>query len=440
MMKKQMLTKTKLVGGLLSIGMAFSSMHSMAATELLDRVVVRVNESVVLQSEINSMVAEFKAKAEKEGQALPRDKVLETQVTERLIRKKLQLALADRMGLRISDAQIDQAIKNIAADEKMSVAEFRVQLASEGVEYQTFREQIREDMTLGDVTRLHVRNRINVTPQEIDNLAKLMEEQGKANMEINFGHIMVAVNREASKAEIEKEKARADKIFARLEGGADFKRTALSTSQGPKALDGGDWGWMNINEAPTLIAEQIKDAEKGALVGPFRSGAGFHIVKVFDIRGVQTATVDEVRSRHILVKPSIILSEQKAKQMLTEFVAQLREDDNEFAALAKEYSEDPGSASRGGDLGWSNPDIYVPAFKNVLANLKPNQISEPFRSTHGWHIVQLLERRTLDATADRWRERAYQLLANRKYNEESARWLQELRQDAYIEVLNSDEG
>ena len=438
-MMKLTLPKQRFSGFLLSVGIVLSSTQAMAKTELLDRVAVRVNESVVLQSEIDDMVSEVKAKAAHEGQELPRDQVLQTQVTDSLIRKKLQLELAERMGLRISDTQVDQALENMAAEENMSLAEMRVQLASEGLEYQAFREKIREDMTLGDVTRLHVRNRINVTPQEIDNLAKLMEEQGKANMEVNFGHIMLAVSRDASKKEIEKEKSRAEKIFTRLKEGADFKRTALATSQGPKALNGGEWGWMNINEAPTLIAEQIKDAEKGALVGPFRSGAGFHIVKVLDIRGVQTATVDEVRSRHILIKPSIILSEQKAKAMLTEFAAQLREDDSQFAALAKEYSEDPGSASRGGDLGWSNPDVYVPAFKSALAKLQLNQISEPFRSSHGWHIVQLQERRTLDATADRWRERAYQLLANRKFNEASSRWLQELRENAYIEVLDSEE-
>jgi peptidyl-prolyl cis-trans isomerase SurA len=196
-------------------------------------------------------------------------------------------------------------------------------------------------------------------------------------------------------------------------------------------------GWLNINAMPTLFAEAVQNKEVDSLVGPIRSGAGFHILKIVDTRGIEKVTVQEVNSRHILVKPSIILSEDKVKDMLAGFKEDVIAGEAEFEELAKEYSEDPGSALRGGDLGWSNPDNYVPAFKDALANLEPGEFSEPVRSVHGWHLIQLIERRVDDATDKRKEEKAYQLIFNRKFAEETENWLREMRDAAYIEVIES---
>lgn len=409
---------------------------SVAEPQLLDRVVVRVNEGVVLESDVQKMMDDFKRRATQADQALPRELVLRTQVTERLINRQLQLSMAKRMGLKISDAQLDQTIANIARQEKITVEQLRQDIEKSGISFQDYRTQIREEITIGDVTRIAVRNRIQVSPQEISALSKMLQEESYSKREIHFGHIMVLADGNASKKEIEDASKRIHKIRELLDNGADFRRQATSSSQGPKALEGGDWGWMNPNEAPTIFADPLIKAKDGDLVGPIRSKMGFHILKVFDSRGVEVVEQKEMLSRHILLQPSIILSETKAKTMLERFVQQLRKDDSGFAKLAKEYSDDPGSGSQGGDLGWSNPDMYVPEFSATLKAMQPGEISDPFRTTHGWHIVQLQEVRTQDATEEHWQNRAYQIITNRKFTEESYLWLKEMRDRAYIELLD----
>ncbi|MEC9125522.1 MAG: peptidylprolyl isomerase, partial [Pseudomonadota bacterium] len=198
-----------------------------------------------------------------------------------------------------------------------------------------------------------------------------------------------------------------------------------------------DMGWLNINAMPTLFAEAIQNKEKDTLVGPIRSGAGFHILKVLDTRGIEKVTVEEFKSRHILVKPSIILSEDKAKAMLNRFKEEVKNGDADFAELAKEHSEDPGSALRGGELGWSDPSVYVPEFKDALAQLEPGEFSDPVRTVHGWHLIQLIDRRIDDATDKRKEDKAYQLIFNRKFAEETENWLREMRDAAYVEVVES---
>ncbi|MCM2681293.1 peptidylprolyl isomerase SurA [Echinimonas agarilytica] len=433
-MKKTLVTI--LAGYVLALS---SSIPAMAAPELMDRVVVRVNNAVVLESEVDRMLEDVKQRALMAGQSLPRDLVLRTQITERLINRQLQMSTAERMGLRISDAQLDQTIANIARQDNMTVEQMRATIERGGMSFQQYREDLREELVIGDVTRIAVRNRINVSPQEIDALADMLQEQSETNREINFGHIMVSVDAEASKQEIEDAQKRIDKILDLLQEGADFRRQATASSQGPKALEGGDWGWMNINEAPTIFSEPLQTAEVGELIGPIRSPVGFHILTVFEERGAEVVESLEVNARHILLQPSIILSETKAKSMLTEFSKQLQADDSKFAELAEEYSEDPGSAAQGGDLGWGNPDMYVPEFSTMLKTMEIGAVSEPFRTSHGWHIVQLLDKRTQDATKDRWRDQAYQMITNRKFNEESALWLAEMRETAYIDVLDEEQ-
>lgn len=407
-----------------------------AAPKLLDQVAVRVNESVILQSEIDAMMQDIKQKALADGQSLPRDKVLRTQVIDRLITRKLELQLADRMGIKISDTELDSAIERIAQKHDQTVAELRQQIESQGQSYEQYRNEVREDIRIRDVTQVNVRNRINIGKQEVNNLVKLLKQQGEKDMEVHFGHIMIDVPGDADKDQIAKAKERAEKVVKLLKDGADFKKTAVAASAGPKALEGGDWGFMNINEMPTVIADMVKDAKPGDLVGPVQSPLGFHIVKVFEKRGQKQFKQQEVHARHILLKPSVILSESRAKKMLSEWADEIRQDDSKFAELAKENSDDPGSASQGGDLGWANPDIYAPAFKNTLADMKPGEVSEPFRSQFGWHIIELLGRRTTDVTEQRLQERAYQLIGNRRFNEESERWLRQMREGAYIQIIN----
>jgi peptidyl-prolyl cis-trans isomerase SurA len=411
------------------------SFSNIAAEKEIDRIAAIVDNSVVLQSDVDDVVSRVKRNAEAQGQTLPSDQALRTQALERLILTSLQLQLAERMGLQISDAQLDDTIRNIAQGENLSIEAFRRQVEAEEGDYQRFREKLREEIITNEVVRGSVQRRIYISPQEVDSLLKLMEEQGAVSEEYNLGHILIAIPSQATPDDISAAKERADKVMELLENGSDFKRIAIASSSGGKALEGGELGFMNINEMPTLFSESIRDKKKGDLIGPMRSGAGFHILTIFDIRGENVAEIQEIKSRHILIKPSIILSEERARNTLQEFATKIRADEADFAELAKAHSEDPGSKMNGGDLGWSEPQIFVPAFRDTLLRLEPNEISEPFRTEHGWHIAQVLDKRVVDATADKKRDQVYRMIYNRRFNEESANFLKEIRDEAFIDVL-----
>lgn len=413
-----------------------TSISAVAAEREIDRVAAIVDNSVVLESDIVDIVERVKRNAAAQGQTLPSDAALRTQATERLISTNLQLQMAQRMGMQISDSQLDDTIRNIAAGEKLSLEAFRQQVVAEEGNYERFRERLREEMITNEVVRANVQRRIYISPQEVDSLIKLMEEQGASNEQYNLGHILIAIPAQAGTDDVNQAKERADKVMELLRSGSDFKRIAIASSSGAKALEGGDLGWMNINEMPSLFSEAIRGRKKSDIIGPLRSGAGFHILSIFDIRGDNVADIKEVRSRHILLKPSIILSEERARTMLAEFAAKLRQDDSDFAELAKQHSEDPGSKLNGGELGWAEADIFVPAFRDTLNRLEINEISEPFRTEHGWHIAQVMEKRTVDATADKKREQVYRMIFNRRYGEEATNFLRELREEAHIEVMS----
>ncbi len=408
------------------------------ARQLLDKVAVIVDQGVVLQSEIDELVESVKANAVANGQALPSERALRTQAIERLILENLQSQMAERMGIQISDPQLDQTIQNIAERQGIDMAQFRNELRNQGIGYEVYREQIRKELITGEVRRANVRRRIYITQQEVDTLIKVLNEQGEQQAEYQLGHILIGVPSGASEAEVAASRERAEKVLELLNNGSDFAKIAIASSSGAKALEGGDMGWMNINSMPTLFAEAVADKRKDQIIGPIRSGAGFHILKIADTRGVEIVEVEEVKARHILIKPSIILSDSKAQSMLSEFKTQLANGEADFAELAKEYSEDPGSALKGGELGWADPNIYVPEFKDTLASMSINEYSEPVRTQHGWHLIQLLDKRVDDATEKRKEDRAYQLIYNRKFQEETDAWLREMRGQAYIDVLDEN--
>ncbi len=424
-----------LKASLLSVTVVFSMLAN-AVEQSLDKVSVIVDQGVILESEISELVNGVKQGAVAEGQALPSDRALRTQAIERLILKSLQMQMAERMGIQISDPQLEQTIGNIAQRDNISIDELRKRVKQDGLTYEVYREKVREELITGEVTRANVRRRVYITPQEIDTLVSLINQQGAEQAEYRLGHILIALPSGATEEQITKSRDTAEKVLELLNSGSDFTKIAIASSSGPKALEGGDMGWMNVNSMPTLFAEALAGKKKDDLIGPLRSGAGFHVLKILDSRGIDIVEVEEVNARHILVKPSIILSDQKAEKMLQDFRTKLMEGEEDFAKLAKQYSEDPGSALKGGVLGWNDPSIYVPEFKDALSTLKKDEYSQPIRTVHGWHLIQLIERRIDDATEKRKEDRAYQLLFNRKFNEETDTWLREMREGAYIELLD----
>lgn len=416
--------------------LTFLSVTTSAQQVSLDKVAVIVDQGVVLESEIEDLVSMVKRNAIANNQNLPSDKALRTQAIERLILSNLQLQMAGRMGIQISDPQLDQTISNMAQQNGMTVEKLRENISSDGISFEVYREDVRKELITGEVVRANVRRRIYITPQEIANLVKLIDEQGAEQAEYNLGHILIGFPSQPTDEDVAAAKERAAKVLELLNNGSNFEKIAIASSSGAKALDGGDMGWLNINSMPTLFAEAVVNKPKDELVGPIRSGAGFHILKVKDLRGIETVEVNEVNSRHILIKPSVILSEEKARQTLLDFKNQILAGEADFAELAKEHSEDPGSALRGGELGWSDPEIFVVAFKNELARLSKGEMGEPFRSTHGWHLVEVIDKRVLDATDKLKEDKAYQLIFNRRFSEEKDTWLREMRDTAYIEVLD----
>jgi len=398
----------------------------------LDKVAVVVNSGVVLESEIQDLITNVKTKAKETKQSLPSDKALRTQAIDKLITDSLILDLGDRMGVQISDAQLDQTIENIAQENKLTVEEFRKKIINEGLGFEKYRESIRTELISGEVRRASVRRRIYISPQEVKNLLDAMKAQNVNNVDYHLGHILIEFPADPTQKDINDAKTRADKVIKLLNNGSDFAKIAIASSGDASALKGGDLGWKNINEMPTLFAKVIDGKEKGTVVGPIRTGLGFSIVKVLDIKGREKVEVEEVKARHILIKPTIILSDAKAKAKLQGFLDDIKAGKADFADLAKEYSEGPTSV-KGGELGWADPNNYDPAFKDALARLKVDEYSKPFRSSFGWHITQLEGRRMLDATKQMNENKAYKMLYGRKFGMESARWIKELRDEAYIE-------
>ncbi|MEZ8194892.1 MULTISPECIES: peptidylprolyl isomerase SurA [Vibrio] len=421
---------------LLSLLATLNMAQANAAPVELDKVAVIVNESVVLQSDIDASLKTLRANAKKNNQTLPSEAVLREQVIEKLILDTIQTQEADRIGVRIDDNRLNEAIAEIAKENNQTIEQLSASIAAEGLSYPAFREQVRKEIAASEARNALVRRRINILPAEVDNLANILAQETNATVQYKIGHIQLRFNDQQEKSEIEEQ---ANQLAEKLANGADFSTMAYTYSKGPKALQGGDWGWMRKEEMPTIFADQIKLQNKGSIIGPFRSGVGFHILKIEDIKGLETVAVTEVNARHILIKPTLILSDEGVKKELLNITQRINSGEATFADLAQQYSQDPGSAAQNGELGYQTPDLYVPEFKHQIETLPVNKISEPFKTVHGWHIVEVLDRREVDKTDAALKNKAYRILFNRKFNEEAGAWMQEIRASAFVEMAEAKE-
>ncbi|WP_034912209.1 MULTISPECIES: peptidylprolyl isomerase SurA [Erwinia] len=424
---------------MLILGAALTASTAFAAPQVVDKVAAVVNNGVVLESDVDGMMQSVKGQAQQAGQQLPDDKTLRHQIVERLVMDNILLQMAKQGGMQISDAQLDQAIGNIAAQNKMSMDQLRSRLAYDGMNYATYREQIRKEMTIAEVRNNEVRRRVTILPQEVDSLAKQVASQNDAGTELNLSHILLPLPENPSQQQVDDQETLAKQLVSESKGGADFGKLAITYSSDPQALKGGNMGWGRIQELPSLFAQALSTAKKGDIIGPIRSGVGFHILKVNDMRGdKQSISVTEVHARHILLKPSPVLTDDQARQKLQQIAADINSRKTTFAEAAKQLSQDPGSANQGGDLGWSSPEIYDPAFRDALLRLNKGQMSAPVHSSFGWHLIQLMDTRKVDKTDAAQKERAYRLLFNRKFAEEAQTWMQEQRASAYVKILDTN--
>ncbi|ELH7570937.1 peptidylprolyl isomerase SurA [Salmonella enterica] len=423
---------------MLLLGIAMIANTSFAAPQVVDKVAAVVNNGVVLESDVDGLMQSVKLNAGQAGQQLPDDATLRHQILERLIMDQIILQMGQKMGVKITDEQLDQAIANIAKQNNMTMDQMRSRLAYDGLNYSTYRNQIRKEMIISEVRNNEVRRRITVLPQEVDALAKQIGTQNDASTELNLSHILIALPENPTSEQVNDAQRQAESIVEEARNGADFGKLAITYSADQQALKGGQMGWGRIQELPGIFAQALSTAKEGDIVGPIRSGVGFHILKVNDLRGQsQSISVTEVHARHILLKPSPIMNDQQARLKLEEIAADIKSGKTTFAAAAKEYSQDPGSANQGGDLGWATPDIFDPAFRDALTKLHKGQISAPVHSSFGWHLIELLDTRKVDKTDAAQKDRAYRMLMNRKFSEEAATWMQEQRASAYVKILSN---
>lgn len=406
---------------------------SLAATVALDKVIAVVDNDVVMASELNQRMRMVVTQLRANNTQMPPEDVLRSQIIEQLVTESLQLQVGNRVGVEISETDLDDAINRMKQANKLSDAEFERQLAQDGVSISSLREQIRRDLIIEQVQRGSVNRRIRISDQEVENFLKSKQGQFWASPDYNLGHILISLPSTASNDQAKAAEDKANDIHRRLTEGADFRQIAVAESQGQNALQGGELGWRKSAQMPDLFANSIETLQEGDVTAPLRSGAGFHILKLYGKRGSQEQVIEQSKARHILIKPSTILSDDDARQKLVDLRQQIL-NGADFAALAKENSEDVGSMLSGGDLGWSLPGKFVPEFERTINETSVGEISEPFRSQFGWHILQVQERRQQDMSETVRINQANRLLRNRRFEEERLNWLREIRDEAFVEI------
>lgn len=404
------------------------------AAEPLDEIVAVVDDEAVMRSELDRYSARIMQQLQGKGTELPPPAVMEKQILDRLIIMKLQLQLAKRSGVTVDDDTLNRAIGSIADQNKMSMTDFRQTLEKESYDFSRFREDIRDEITISRLKQREVDNRITVSEREVDNyLANKQSEGDKSENEFHLAHILIATPEGASPEQIAAAKTKAEKVLGELHTGADFSKTAIGQSDGQQALEGGDLGWRKAVQIPSILLEAATHLKPGETSDLLRGPSGFHIIKLIDVRATDAAhMVTQTHARHILIKPSEIVSQKDALQKLAQLKARI-EGGDDFGELARSHSDDRGTAAKGGDLGWTNPGDTVPEFKQAMNNLKDGQISDPFETQYGLHIVQVLERRQHDDTEEAKRAQAREAIQRRKIEEETQAWVRRLRDEAYIE-------
>lgn len=412
---------------------AFATFNLSAEPQPIDKVIAVVDKSVIMQSELDERLIQVAQNARANNMALPDMKVLEQQVVDHLISEHLQLQMAQRVGLQISDEQINQTVEQIRKSNQLTPEQFAQQLQNDGLTMQSLRDKLRRDITIQQIQQGIVQQRIHISPLEIDNFLKSADAKFWISPEYHLGHILISLPQSAGGEEVDAARSKAEELVKKIRAGASFAEVAIAESNGPTALNGGDLGWRKTSDLPTLFADLLPGLEVGQVSEPARSPAGFHILKVYDKRGGEQQKELQSRARHILIKPSAIVSDEEAKAKLEKIRRRILKGED-FAALAKENSEDIGSMLAGGDLGWSKPGMFVPEFEKTMTKLDVGEISEPFRSQFGWHILQVQERREEDITDELLREKAARILTSRRFEDELQIWLREMRDEAFVEV------
>jgi peptidyl-prolyl cis-trans isomerase SurA len=404
-----------------------------AESEELDRIVAVVNEDIIATSQLDARLYEFISQLRLKGVEPPPVDALREQLLDRMISKRLQLQTAKRLGIKVDDDSLAKAMLNIAERNKISLLQLKQTLEADGVSFALFREQLREDIITTRLKQREVINRIQITEQDVrDHMAR---ETGSSRQRsaVRLLHILVATPEGASPDDVQAAKLKAGELVSEIRQGADFSDTAIRESDGRQALDGGDLGWIEADRIPSVFTSVVDKMEPGTISDPIRNASGFHIVKLAEVKGAKRTIVRQTHARHILINTNEIVSDNEATQRL-ETLRERIIDGESFESLARSHSDDKASAIKGGDLGWTSPGDMVPKFELQMNELEPSEVSHPFRTQFGWHIVQVLERRNYDNTEEAMKNDARLAIRKQKSDEAIELWLRRLRDEAYVEI------
>jgi peptidyl-prolyl cis-trans isomerase SurA len=402
--------------------------------ELLDGVAAIVNEGVVLKSELNVQTEAITKRAEAQGMRLPPPSVLQEQVLESLIVKQIQLQRAERIGIQISDQMLNTAIASVAEQNGVKFEDMPQILEADDISYAVYRREMREQLLLDQLRRIDVVGRISVAPREIEQCLADLEDNVVENSEYDLSHIFISVADSRTADDYAEAETEAKYVYTQLQAGADFAEMAVRYSDRENALSGGGLGWKTGNELPTIYADVVGPMKAGEFSEPIRAVSGYHIVKVNEIRGFnQRSEVEQMRIRHILITPNEIIDDATAEQQLKEAVVRIISGED-FGEVAKLLSDDPGSVNEGGEMGWSSPGAFVPEFEAVANDAKVGDVSEPFRTRFGWHVLEVMERRTYDNTDELKESGCIQRVRNSKLEEETELWMRRIRDEAFVDI------
>ncbi len=414
---------------------ASGSKNDTAQPAELDHIIAVVNDDVITRHDLDERYDRAVQQLESRKIPLPPRAVLEKQILERMINDRIQLQFADQSGIKVDDPTLDRAIDRIAAQNQLTPAQFREAVAKEGIPYDKFRADIRDQIILTHLREREVDNKINVTEAEVDAYLNAQAKQGSDD-EYNTAHILISIPENASSEQIQFAHAKAEEALNKIRAGADFAQISASYSNAPNALEGGEMGWRRAAQIPALFSQVLISMKPGETSDILRSNSGFHIIKLIDKRTAdKTTIINQTHARHILIKTSEVVSAADAKNRLEEIRSKIENGSAKFSDMARQYSND-ASASKGGDLGWLSPGETVPEFEHAMDALKPGEISEPVQSPFGFHLIQVLERRQEDVTKERQRILARQAIRQRKIEEAQEEWLRQLRDGAFVEYRN----
>jgi peptidyl-prolyl cis-trans isomerase SurA len=400
---------------------------------LLDRIAAIVNEGVVLTSDLDTQTEEVIARLREQKTELPPRNVLRRQVLERLVMEEVQMQRAERLGIQVTEEMLNGTLADIAKRNNMPFDQLPQSLAQEGIDYRDFRDDVRKQMTLQLLRQRDVLGRINVSPRELETFLARQQSAPDRNAEYNVSHILVSVPVSATPEQIETRDARAREVFEKARAGEDFAQLAVTYSDSSTNIEGGSLGWRRGAQLPSIVGEQISRMKAGEVSEPIRTPSGFHIFRLNEVRGgMQQSVQSQVRARHILLQTNELEDDETLRQRLSAIRERVLKGED-FAAIAAVTSQDPGSAADGGDLGWAPPGAYAPEFAKQVQELSENEISQPFQSEYGWHIVQLLGTRMHDVTEDMRRQQAFAQLREAKAEEETELWLRRLRDEAFVD-------